>query len=274
MAKIEGDFGSMPDRRPGWLRHKVETLEKIAKESKMGEEMDKETKSLLDDLLEMKRPPKSMGGRRTMPPHDSALRDKAPFWKPLEVDPEEEKRIKEAAALEKAERARRMEAEEVARKERERIREQERIAAERARILDEWCQLQAQDRMHDMSNDIAYVSVNTAKACVVVRAYFTGLFMEDLHKNVKKGFKFVEGVLEVDPKCMPKIKPLLAKWYKEVQMVGVPKALPTTKFDQLMAKLDKEDKAKIYKLLALKYHVDKGGDHETMVLINQVFKEA
>jgi hypothetical protein len=73
---------------------------------------------------------------------------------------------------------------------------------------------------------------------------------------------------------MPELRSVLKSHFKDIQVLGVPKAIPSTKFDQLVAKLDKDDRQKIYKLLALKYHTDRGGSHETMVLINQVFKES
>ena len=89
-----------------------------------------------------------------------------------------------------------------------------------------------------------------------------------------KGVSFADGLFECTSEAMKQVKPLLAKTFKDIQMIGVPKVAPVTKFDALMAKLDKEDRSKIYKLLALKYHVDKGGRHDMMVLINQVFKES
>jgi len=126
----------------------------------------------------------------------------------------------------------------------------------------------------------AAISVNTSKACIVLN---TSNLVSDalIHafelidpKRSQIIFNAQLRIWEIHPGIMAQVKPILAKMFKTVQVVGVPKAIPATKFDQLLTKLDKDDKAKIYKLLAMKYHTDRGGAHDTMVLINQVFKES
>ena len=126
----------------------------------------------------------------------------------------------------------------------------------------------------------AAISVNTSKACIVLNTsnLVSDALMSAFEKIDPKRSQIIFNVQltvwEIHPGIMAQVKPILAKMFKTVQVVGVPKAIPATKFDQLLTKLDKDDKAKIYKLLAMKYHTDRGGAHDTMVLINQVFKES
>lgn len=126
--------------------------------------------------------------------------------------------------------------------------------------------------------EIATLTLNTAKACIVFRAVYS----EEVHLNIKETipkkhclWNDRDRVFEFNPCVLKELKALLSILYKEVQVVGVPKALPSTKFDKLMAKLDKEDKSKVYRVLASKYHPDVHGtgSSEVMTLINEVFKQ-
>jgi hypothetical protein len=121
------------------------------------------------------------------------------------------------------------------------------------------------------------VSVDTSKACIIVNACgkTSKALQERIAKHPENMLRYVvsKDVWEVHPSIMPDFKLVLKQFFKEIQVVGVPKAVPSTKFDQLLSKLDKDDKNKMYKLLALKYHTDRGGNHDTMVLVNLVFKE-
>jgi hypothetical protein len=165
----------------------------------------------------------------------------------------------------------------------------ERRAKERAEILDgrlkhiEELAKRCADQLEICSSQVLLemsvaVSVDTSKACVVINSM--GFCSNELASALRTQFtstqvKYctIKRVWEVHPSVMPQIKLLLKMHFKDIQVVGVPKAVPSTKFDQLLSKLDKDDKAKMYKLLALKYHTDRGGNHDTMVLVNQVFKE-
>ena len=127
----------------------------------------------------------------------------------------------------------------------------------------------------DISQETAVLSVDTASASIVLKAPLNDLVINKINESVPvlmrewientKSWRFAPGAL-------PILKPILKHHYKDIQMLGVPKALPSTKFDQLMAKLDKDDLASIYRILAHKYHPDRGGSHEVMTLVNLVFK--
>jgi len=122
---------------------------------------------------------------------------------------------------------------------------------------------------------IAVLSVNQAKACIVFKAPTNTAVRNEITRlagpNQAK-YNKQDDVWELHPAILPGLKLVLKTHYKDVQVLGVQKQVQATKFDQLMARLSKDDKDKIYKLLALKYHPDKGGDKETMVLVNLVFK--
>lgn len=127
----------------------------------------------------------------------------------------------------------------------------------------------------NLKEQVATLSVDTASASIVLKAPLN----PDTITRIERAVPFTqrewlgsERAWRFAPAALPMLKPILKDVYKDVQMLGVPKALPSTKFDQLMAKLSKDDKASMYKLLASKYHPDKGGTHELMTLINIVFR--
>ena len=273
MAKIPGDMSRA--RVSPKARDRVETLAEVMERVKeMG--MDEDTRKIISDMLGTVRPsgpPRS--GRSSFVDRERAAREKFEAearWRAAE----EERRRTEALRAEEfrraaEERARRWEEE--MRLERERA-EHERKRARKQEVLREWQSILAEEagETHDLKLETATVSVNPAKACVTVRCPFNATFAGQM--CAIKGVSFADGLFECTSEAMKQVKPLLAKTFKDIQMIGVPKVAPVTKFDALMAKLDKEDRSKIYKLLALKYHVDKGGRHDMMVLINQVFKES
>ena len=276
MAKIPGDMSRA--RVSPKTRERVETLAEVMERVKeMG--MDEDTRKIISDMLGT--------ARSSAPPRSdrSSFADRA-RWHAAE---EERRRIEAIRAEESRhaaeERARRWEEEmrlereraEHERRleeERERIRAIERKKARKQEVLREWQSILAEEagETHDLKLETATVSVNPAKACVTVRCPFNATFAGQM--CAIKGVSFADGLFECTSEAMKQVKPLLAKTFKDVQMIGVPKVAPVTKFDALMAKLDKEDKSRIYRLLASKYHVDKGGRHDMMVLINQVFKES
>jgi len=270
MAKIPGDMGKA--RSPSAkVRERAETLADVMERVKsMG--MDEDTRKVISDMLGTVRP--SAPPRPSRPSfsereREARMRDE--YIRRREAERAESARIE-------AERAKRWEEEtRLAREreeERERIRAIERKRARKQEVLREWQSILAEEagETHDLKLETATVSVNPAKACVTVRCAFNATFAGQM--CAIKGVSFADGLFECTSEAMKQVKPLLAKTFKDVQMIGVPKVAPVTKFDALMAKLDKEDRSKIYKLLALKYHVDKGGRHDMMVLINQVFKES
>jgi hypothetical protein len=131
------------------------------------------------------------------------------------------------------------------------------------------------EKSMDLKQEIATLSIDTASASIVFKAPITDFLINRIELAVpltqrewladKRAWRFSSAAL-------PIIKPILKDTYKEVQLLGVPKAIPATKFDQLMTKLTKDDKAQLYRVLASKYHPDKGGSHEVMTLINVVFR--
>lgn len=269
MAKIPGDMSKA--RVSPKARDRAETLADVMERVKsVG--MDEDTRKIISDMLGTVRP--SAPPRHSRPSfsereREARIRDE--YIRRREAERAESDRIE-------AERAKRWEEETRLAREREeerkRIRAIERKRARKQEVLREWQSILAEEagETHDLKLETATVSVNPAKACVTVRCPFNAAFAGQM--CAIKGVSFADGLFECTSEAMKQVKPLLAKTFKDVQMIGVPKVAPVTKFDALMAKLDKEDRSKIYKLLALKYHVDKGGRHDMMVLINQVFKES
>jgi len=253
---------------------------KIYESKVTGMPMDPTTKAALDALMKPKERPGYEGrSRRTVPPvSDWDARDKEaikPFgdtfesayarYKPRETSALEREALREAERMregakhkERIESARRLEAER---------QEREAKANQPASFI-------ADDLV---KHEVAAISVNSAKACIVINMQLSKrlyMFLLERFKVDKLRFDAKLGVWEAHPSIMPELRSVLKSHFKDIQVLGVPKAIPSTKFDQLVAKLDKDDRQKIYKLLALKYHTDRGGSHETMVLINQVFKES
>ncbi len=122
----------------------------------------------------------------------------------------------------------------------------------------------------------AVLSINTSKACVILRAAYTLDVLKDLsalyhQKNIF--WDTTNQVFEISPNILAKVKDVLKKHYPGVNVLGLQKQVQATKFDKLMACLDNEDKKRIYSMLARKYHPDMvGGNKDTMTLINLVFK--
>jgi hypothetical protein len=142
------------------------------------------------------------------------------------------------------------------------------------KVEPKWCFNSAEKTMN-LKEHIATLSVDTSSASIIFKAPLTDELIKRIEASIpltsrewlvdKRAWRFAPSVIAV-------LKPILKDCYKDVQMLGVPKALPSTKFDQLMSKLSKDDKASIYRILASKYHPDKGGSHEVMTLINIVFR--
>lgn len=267
MAKIPGDMGKA--RSPSAkVRERAETLADVMERAKaVG--MDEDTRKIISDMLGTVRPsapPRSGRSSFAEREREAAERER----KEAIAREERRKRDAERAAAWAEERER----EEREREERERRAAIERKKARKQEVLREWQSILTEEagETQDLKLETATVSVNPAKACVTVRCPFNATFAGQM--CAIKGVSFADGLFECTSEAMKQVKPLLAKTFKDIQMIGVPKVAPVTKFDALMAKLDKEDRSKIYKLLALKYHVDKGGRHDMMVLINQVFKES
>ena len=257
--------------------------------------LDPETKSALDDLLRVV----STGGRSRKPPPSSyrdrvlsdieSLRDREAKRREYDEARRRETEIlaRERVAREAAEAMRRAEYE----AERAREREAERIrheASVRERVKDRYTEARSEyervfgsipdERKYiiDTKYEIAVLSVNPAKACIVLKAPMSELFESTLKREILEKYRTYnqrEQVWEFHASVMPQLKSLLKNAYKDIQTLGVAKPIPATKFDKLINKLSPDAKAKCYKLLASLYHPDRGGDHETMTLINQVFKE-
>lgn len=121
----------------------------------------------------------------------------------------------------------------------------------------------------------AILSLDPAKAAAVLRTAYNPEFvtkMKDTIPQSERRWDPTNRVWVFHPSALPKLKPLCEQYYKCVRVVGVQKQIPATKFDQLLAKLDKCDKQAIYIILAKKYHPDTGHKDKTiMPLINTVF---
>lgn len=287
MAKIPGDMSKA--RVSPKARDRAETLAEVMERVKeMG--MDEDTRKIISDMLGTVRPSAhAKPGRSSFAVREREARMRDEYERRMAAERAERERMEAIAREERRKRdAERAEAwaeemrlskertarEEREREERERLAAIERKKARKQEVLREWQSILAEEagETHDLKLETATVSVNPAKACVTVRCPFNATFAGQM--CAIKGVSFADGLFECTSEAMKQVKPLLAKTFRDVQMIGVPKVAPVTKFDALMAKLDKEDRSKIYKLLALKYHVDKGGRHDMMVLINQVFKES
>ena len=261
----------------------VDRYGKIYESKVTGIPMDPTTKAALDSLMKPKERPGYEGrSRRTVPPvSDWDARDKEaikPFGDTFESAYERYKPRETSAlereALREAERMRGIREEA---KHKERIESARRLEAERQEREAKANQPASFIADDLVKHEVAAISVNSAKACIVINMQLSKqlyTFLLERFKVDKLRFDAKLGVWEAHPSIMPELRSVLKSHFKDIQVLGVPKAIPSTKFDQLVAKLDKDDRQKIYKLLALKYHTDRGGSHETMVLINQVFKES
>jgi len=261
----------------------VDRYGKIYESKVTGIPMDPTTKAALDSLMKPKERPGYEGrSRRTVPPvSDWDARDKEaikPFGDTFESAYERYKPRETSAlereALREAERMRGIREEA---KHKERIESAMRLEAERQEREAKANQPASFIADDLVKHEVAAISVNSAKACIVINMQLSKqlyTFLLERFKVDKLRFDAKLGVWEAHPSIMPELRSVLKSHFKDIQVLGVPKAIPSTKFDQLVAKLDKDDRQKIYKLLALKYHTDRGGSHETMVLINQVFKES
>lgn len=138
-----------------------------------------------------------------------------------------------------------------------------------------YCFNPSERELVDLKDQIATLSVDTASASIIFKAPINDALISRIENAIpvtqrewledKRAWRFA-------PACLNILKIILKDTYKDIQTIGVPKAIPATKFDQLMSKLSKDDKASIYAMLAKKYHPDKGGSHEVMTLINTVFR--
>lgn len=235
--------------------------------------MDESTKSAIEDLLKTVK-------KRSASPVDYRLSRSEVEARRRALDDERERAYREH--LERETKRREREAE-PARKEalirEEARREEERVRRATEAQREHFAQLSNPPRffgLEDLRNEVAALSVNSAKACVVLRCIQCKELVDQLEREVaptKRQWNGLDMVWEFHPSAMAQVRSILGLYFKDIQVVGVPKAIPATKFDQLLAKLTKDDKNKIYRLLAGTYHPDKGGSAEVMTLINLVFKE-
>lgn len=128
----------------------------------------------------------------------------------------------------------------------------------------------------DTLDKVAVVCVNTAKACIVLRADLSYHVASELQK-ITNGkdilYNRKDGVVEFHPRFLPDIKKLLTGAYQHVSVLAAQKAVKPTKFDLLLSKLSTDDKKSMYSLLAKRYHPDlPTGNKDIMTLVNLVFK--
>lgn len=128
----------------------------------------------------------------------------------------------------------------------------------------------------DTLDKVAVVCVNTAKACIVLRADISYHVASELQK-ITNGkdilYNRKDGVVEFHPRFLPDIKKLLTGAYQHVSVLAAQKAVKPTKFDLLLSKLSTDDKKSMYSLLAKRYHPDlPTGNKDIMTLVNLVFK--
>lgn len=123
--------------------------------------------------------------------------------------------------------------------------------------------------------DMAVMSVDQAKAVITLKVLYNPFFNERLKNAVEpkyRNWNRDNKCWELHPSKMKEVQTICGEFYKGVQIIGQ-KPVLGTKFEKLLTKLSKDDKVNIYRLLAMRYHPDKGGDHETMSLVNEVFKQ-
>ena len=124
--------------------------------------------------------------------------------------------------------------------------------------------------------DMAVMSVDQSRAVITLKTVYNPFFLERLKSSIDpkyRNWNRDSKCWELHPSVMQQTQQICKEFYKGVQIIGQ-KPVLGTKFEKLLVKLSKDDKSSIYKILALKYHPDKGGDHETMSLINEVFKQS
>jgi len=123
--------------------------------------------------------------------------------------------------------------------------------------------------------EMAVMSVDQQKAVLTLKVLYNPFFNERLKKAIEPKYRNwnpTNKCWEFHPSKMKDVQQICGEFYKGVQIIGQ-KPVLGTKFEKLLSKLTKDDKAAIYRLMALKYHPDKGGSHEVMSLINEVFKQ-
>lgn len=280
MSKIEFDakkvYRSAAAIRAEESRRIYEKYAEALKDHHETAKMDESTKSAIEDLLRtVKRGPsvRDFAAERARAMEESR-RAAADAY---EIGRREREERMAREALEAERRRRDYEA----RMERERLEreEAERVRREIERHREHFAQLSNPPRMlpqDALKREVAALSVNPAKACVVLRAMMCEALVAQIEREVpatKRVWNGLDGIWEFHPTAMAQVRGILGLYFADIQVVGVPKATPATKFDQLFAKLTKDDKNKIYRLLAGAHHPDKGGDPATMTLINLVFKE-
>lgn len=276
MSKIEFDAKSVPYSAAARRAEESRRIyEKYAEALAPGgiAKMDDSTKSAIEELLRTVK-------KRGVPPvdHRRAYEEEAARRRAL--DAERERAYREHLERETARRAAEAELARVEALRREEIRlEEERVRRATEAQREHFAQLSNPPRFFGreaLRNEVAALSVNSAKACVVLRCIQCKELVDQLEREVpvtKRQWNGLDMVWEFHPSAMAQVRGILGLYFKDIQVVGVPKAIPATKFDQLFAKLTKDDKNKIYRLLAGTYHPDKGGSAEVMTLINLVFKE-
>lgn len=131
------------------------------------------------------------------------------------------------------------------------------------------------DPKPDMTKgDIAVMSANPARGCLVIKAAYNPYFSESLKRLLKpseRRWNPEERVWEIHPSRAKEAESLLRQYYGGVQIMAQ-RVLPASKLEKLLGLLTEDDKKAIYRLLACKYHPDRGGSHEAMSLINEVFR--
>lgn len=124
-------------------------------------------------------------------------------------------------------------------------------------------------------NDMAVMSVDQAKAVLTLKVLYNPFFNQRLKERVEPKYRNwnpTNKCWELHPSKMKDVQQICQEFYKGVQIIGQ-KPVLGSKFEKLLSKLTKDDKVSIYRLMALKYHPDKGGSHEVMSLLNEVFKQ-
>lgn len=127
--------------------------------------------------------------------------------------------------------------------------------------------------------EVAIMTVLPTKCNIAIKCAWNPFFINEFKQTIsanRRTWNPTDKLWEIHPDEGKRVQVLLKKFYKEVKLIGAPQVgdkVKGTKFERLMVKLAKDDKLALYRLLALKYHPDKGGDHEIMSLINEVFKQ-
>jgi succinate dehydrogenase flavin-adding protein (antitoxin of CptAB toxin-antitoxin module) len=135
-----------------------------------------------------------------------------------------------------------------------------------------------QMRKVGVEDEVAKVWLDEGRGLICARFAFKREAVDEIRSEVPKGKKNWNPDLKIwefSVEALETVVSILSKHFQRV--VDLTRETPTVQSsngaDQLLSLVDQEDAKKIYRLLAIKYHPDRGGSSEVMAKINQVFSK-